>query len=93
MPRVFYPIERFAPAPTKFRLLPFRFTRLNGKELLVNEAGEFLFVPTGTVQNLADEHFDTNTELYQDLKAKHFVFDESSSPSARCFSDKGADEV
>ena len=80
MARAFYPLERFAPAPAAFRLLPFRFTRLNGKELLVNEAGEFLFAPSGTVQSLAEERLETNTELYQDLKAKHFVYDESSSP-------------
>jgi uncharacterized protein len=80
MARVFYPLERFAPAPGRFHLLPFRFTRLNGKELLVNEAGEFLFAPTGTVNNLADEQLDTQSELYQDLKAKHFVYDETSSP-------------
>jgi len=80
MARVFYPLERFAPVPPTFHLLPFRFTRLNGKELLVNEAGEFLFVPAGTVQRLTNEQLDTNTELYRDLKAKHFVYDESSSP-------------
>jgi len=80
MARVFYPIERFAPVPPTFHLLPFRFTRLNGKELLVNEAGEFLFAPNGTIQRLTDEQLDTNTELYRDLKAKHFVYDESSSP-------------
>ena len=80
MARVFYPLEHFAPPPTTFHLLPFRFTRLNGKELLVNEAGEFLFAPPGTVHNLANEHLDTNSDLYRDLKAKHFVYDESSSP-------------
>jgi His-Xaa-Ser system radical SAM maturase HxsB len=80
MARAFYPLERFAPAPAAFHLLPFRFTRLNGRELLVNEAGEFLFAPSGTVQSLAEERLETNTELYQDLKAKHFAYDESSSP-------------
>jgi His-Xaa-Ser system radical SAM maturase HxsB len=79
MARAFYRLERFAPTPTTFHLLPFRFTRLNGKELLVNEAGEFLLAPSGTFQRLADEQLDTKTELYQDLKAKHFVYDDSSS--------------
>ena len=46
----------------------------------MNEAGEFLFVPSGTAQGLANEQLNTNTELYQDLKAKHFVYDDSSSP-------------
>ena len=80
MARAFYPLERFAPAPPTFHLLPFRFTRLNGKELLVNEAGEFLFAPPGTVARLADERFDAETDLYRDLKAKQFVYDDSSSP-------------
>ncbi len=80
MARAFYPIERFAPATPTFHLLPFRFTRLNGKELLVNEAGEFLFVPPGTVKCLTDEHLDTTSTLYQDLKSKQFVYDDSSSP-------------
>src|SRR5690242_14792383 len=80
MARTFYPLERFAPAPATFCLLPFRFTRLNGKELLVNEAGEFLFVPQGTVQQLVAERPDIKSELYQDLKAKQFVYDNSSSP-------------
>ena len=81
------------PAPARFHLLPFRFTRLNGKELLVNEAGEFLFAPSGTVQRLADEQLDTNTELYQDLKAKHFVYDDSSSPLLDILATKVQDEV
>jgi His-Xaa-Ser system radical SAM maturase HxsB len=80
MARSFYPPEQLAPAPAAIHLLPFRFTRLNGKELLVNEAGEFLFAPQGTVQSLVAEQLDTNSELYRDLKAKHFVYDDSSSP-------------
>lgn len=80
MPRSFYPKERLAPAPTAFQLLPFKFTRMHGKELLVNEAGEFLFAPSGTVAQLADEQFDTDSDLYRDLKAKHFLYDNVSSP-------------
>ena len=80
MARSFYPLEQFAGAPAGFHLLPFRFIRMNGKELLVNEAGEFLFAPPGTVQGLVDERLDTSTDLYRDLKAKHFVYDDSTSP-------------
>lgn len=79
MARSFYPIEKFAPAPSRFSLLPFRFTRCNEKELIVNEAGEFIFAPTGTVQNLLDERIDSESELYKDLKAKQFIFDDTSS--------------
>jgi len=80
MARFFYPRERLAPAPTAFHLLPFKFTRLEGKELLVNEAGEFLFAPPGTVAQLVDEQFDTDSDLYRDLKAKHFLYDNASAP-------------
>ena len=80
MPRSFYPLQAFAPTPTRISLLPFRFTRLNGQELLVNEAGEFLFAPTGTAQALAGDTLDSQSTLYKDLKAKHFLYDETSSP-------------
>jgi His-Xaa-Ser system radical SAM maturase HxsB len=80
MARSFYPIQDFAPKPSKVSLLPFRFTRLQGQELLVNEAGEFLFSPEGTVRSLADGEIDVRSTLYKDLKARHFVYDETSSP-------------
>lgn len=80
MARSFFPLQKFAPAPAKISLLPFRFTRLDGKELLVNEAGEFLFAPYGTTRSLADGTVDFRSDLYKDLKAKHFVYDETSSP-------------
>lgn len=54
--------------------------RLGAKELLVNEAGEFLLAPTGTVQSLVENSISTESSLYLDLKAKHFLFDDASSP-------------
>jgi uncharacterized protein len=80
MTRTFYPAESFAPVPRSVSLLPFRFTRLFGKELLVNEAGEYLFAPEGTVQSLTDGSVLAATDLYKDLKAKHFLYDDTSAP-------------
>ena len=80
MPRTFYPAENFAPVPRSISLLPFRFTRLFGKELLVNEAGEYLFAPEGTVHALTNGSMSPGSEVYKDLKAKHFVYDDTSSP-------------
>lgn len=80
MARSFYPREFFSPKPSSVSLLPFRFTRMNGQELLVNEAGEFLIVPEGTVQSLLDETIAIHSDLYKGLKAKHFLFDDASSP-------------
>lgn len=80
MSRTFYPAEAFGPAPKSVSLLPFRFTRLLGKELLVNEAGEYLFAPEGTVDALVSGSICDSTELYKDLKAKHFLYDDTTSP-------------
>lgn len=80
MARSFYPAEKYVRNPKSFSLLPFRFMRLNEKELLVNEAGEFLFAPVGTVKDLAEGSLSFGTKLYLDLKAKHFLYDETSSP-------------
>jgi His-Xaa-Ser system radical SAM maturase HxsB len=80
MARTFYPLQTFAPVPTQVSLLPFQFTRLHGHEILVNEAGEFLFTPEGTARNLADGTIDVHSALYKDLKAKHILYDDTSSP-------------
>ena len=45
-------------------------------ELLVNDAGEYLFAPNGTVRELADGIFRPSSELYKDLKSKHFLYDD-----------------
>jgi His-Xaa-Ser system radical SAM maturase HxsB len=80
MPRSFYPLEKFARRPATTRPLPFQFMRLFGEELLVNEAGEFLFSPSGTASAILEGATDTASTLYKDLKAKHFVYDDTSSP-------------
>ena len=79
MARSFYSVDAFAPRPTETKLLPFRFMRFPEEELLVNEAGEFLFAPPGTVRTLIDNQIDSGSSLYKDLKAKHFLYDDSSS--------------
>jgi His-Xaa-Ser system radical SAM maturase HxsB len=80
MARSFYPLQTFAPEATNVSLLPFRFMRLHGQELLVNEAGEFVFTPEGTTHALAEGTIDVQSALYKDLKAKHFVYDNTTSP-------------
>jgi His-Xaa-Ser system radical SAM maturase HxsB len=79
MPRIFYSHQELTETPCGFQLLPFRFTRLNGKELIVNEAGEYLFAPPGTVRALVEGQMDSASVLYKDLKAKQVLFDDSSS--------------
>ncbi len=80
MARQFLPRQVYSPTPARFDLLPFRFTRLNDRELIVNEAGEYILAPSGTVQQLVSGQLDARSVLYKDLKAKHVLFDSDSSP-------------
>lgn len=80
MSRSFLPQSAFG-ALSSYQLLPFRFHRLDEQtEILVNESGEYLFVPKGTARNIVRKEIPINSELYPTLKAKHFIYDESSSP-------------
>jgi His-Xaa-Ser system radical SAM maturase HxsB len=63
----------------KYFLLPFRFHRLTkSKEVLVNEIGDFLVVPNGTVERIVKRNFSKvdNEELYGDLIANFFISEE-----------------
>lgn len=82
MSRAFYPIETYSgPQSGEYRPLPFRFVHLDSeKELLVNEAGEFLIAAKGTSRALVSRQLARGSHLYSTLKAKHFIADHSSSP-------------
>lgn len=79
MARQFFSPEAYASKVSTYQLLPFRFTRLNGREILVNECGEYLFAPHGTVERLVRRNLDTSTDLYNSLRSKQFVSDDNSS--------------
>lgn len=53
-------------------MLPFNFIRLSGKEILINELGDFLVTPFGTVQNIID-HAISDEDLYKTLVANFFI--------------------
>ncbi|MBO4664767.1 MAG: His-Xaa-Ser system radical SAM maturase HxsB [Bacteroidaceae bacterium] len=59
-----------------YKLLPFRFTRIGTKELIVNEVGDFVFMPFGTVRRLLKGNIDVRSEVYKDLLSKYIVCDE-----------------
>jgi His-Xaa-Ser system radical SAM maturase HxsB len=81
MARAFLPATNFKAAHSSYQLLPFRFHRLDTEtEILVNECGEFVTVPRGTAERIAHKHITSDQDLYNTLKAKHFIFDEYSSP-------------
>ena len=80
MPRQFYPVEHFSVPQAEYKLLPFRFLKLNAdREILVNEVGEFILAPVGTAQRVIRRQLDRTSELFSTLKAKQFLTDGSSS--------------
>ena len=59
----------------KYALLPFNFTRLSGKEVLVNELGDMLITPIGTAQKIVDHNLN-DEELYKSLVSNFFISEE-----------------
>lgn len=55
-----------------YYLLPFDFTRISGKEVLVNELGDMLIAPNGTVQKIVDRTL-AKDDLYKSLVANFFI--------------------
>ena len=55
-----------------YNLLPFTFTRLAGKEVLVNEVGDMVIAPTGTVAKIVERQ-NIDSELYKSLVANFFL--------------------
>lgn len=60
----------------QYSLLPFNFLRIGIKEILVNELGDLLVTPDGTVQKITDRSIDDG-ELYKTLVANFFISEKS----------------
>lgn len=62
-----------------YRLLPFRFTPLDGaRHVITNDVGEHLVVDHGQLVEFARHELSVNTALYRELKSRHFLFDDDS---------------
>lgn len=80
--RKFKELGAYAPADA-YSLLPFRFHVLTPeKELLVNEVGDYLLVPRGTVARVVTRqvNYEQDPDLYADLLAGFFIADGTSLP-------------
>lgn len=56
-----------------YYLLPFRFERINKQELLVNELGDYIFTPTGSIEKIIKRLVNKDENLYKDLITNHFI--------------------
>lgn len=67
------------PASATYHLLPFRFTSLNDSEyVLTNVAGEYLVVSRDILVALVRHELPATSSAYIDLRARQFLYDESS---------------
>jgi uncharacterized protein len=81
MPRRFQDPATYGRPASAYHLLPFRFIALDPeRELLVNEAGEYVIAAPGTARALVARTVDPATDLYRRLRARHFLYDDQSSP-------------
>ena len=73
--------DAFQRRDAPYHLLPFRFIRFDDCSLiLVSESGEHVFLDEATFQEFVGHRLGSDTTAYYDLKAKHFVADDQSSP-------------
>jgi len=74
-------LSAFQSSSNDYKLLPFRFMRFDPSEyILVNECGEYIFLDLPTLNKFVDHSLEPNSTPYNDLKAKHFLMDDDSSP-------------
>ena len=58
-----------------YSLLPFRFMRLDDRTIVVNEAGEHLYLDQASFSAFVAHRLEVGSEQYNDLKAAHFLTD------------------
>ncbi len=62
-----------------YRLLPFQFLQFDfDRKFIVNEVGEHLFLGNDNFDLFVGHRLDQSSDLYFDLKGKHFLFDSGS---------------
>lgn len=56
-----------------YNLLPFYFEVIADKEVIVNEIGDMLIVPIGTVKSIVDRAIEPDSDFYKTLHANFFI--------------------
>lgn len=76
----FHSREQFhPPSDGTYRLLPFRFMRWDGGDVLVtNDVGEFAFLSSPAFDKFVAGHLGSDSPDYRLLKSKHFLSDSAS---------------
>jgi len=76
----FQKIEFYKTPQSSYTLLPFRFTSLDSdRYVLTNAAAEYLIAPRVKVFDFVQHKLSSDDSLYIQLRARHFLVDDSSS--------------
>lgn len=70
-----------------YNLLPFNFSRISGKEVLVNEAGDMLISPEGTVEQIVSRTLPKN-DLYKSLVSNFIIYEGEYPPLLDIYAEK-----
>lgn len=70
-----------------YYLLPFDFTEISGNEVLVNELGDMIISPKGTVQRIVDKTL-VKDDLYKSLVANFFISEQIIPPLAEVYAER-----
>jgi His-Xaa-Ser system radical SAM maturase HxsB len=70
-----------------YHLLPFDFTRISGKEVLINELGDMIVAPLGTVLKLVERTIE-NDDLYKSLVANFFISEQQVPPLLEVYAER-----
>ena len=71
--------RQFYESKQHYKLLPFQFLQFDSnRRIIVNEVGEYLFVSNDDFDRFVTHNLDRHSDLYLDLKGKHFLFDSNS---------------
>lgn len=82
--RKFTGIDYYDQSKGTYFLMPFNFHRINkSREVLINEVGDYILVPSGTFEKIVSRKLSKNNEpdLYQDLISNFFISEERYSPN------------
>lgn len=75
---LFHGIEAYQPNVAAYQLLPFRYTALDDdRYVLTNLAGEYLVSDRSVLLKLLRHQLNPTDPIYCDLRARHFLMDDS----------------
>lgn len=68
--------EEYLPLKAKYKLLPFKFDRLNSSEyVLTNLAGEFTVIEMEALDKVVNYKLTPEDALYSDLRSRQFIYE------------------